>query len=682
MAFRFRSSLFLGVAAMVCSVPASAAEPARIGNYGFDSTGMDISVRPGDDFNAYANGAWAKRTHIPGDHAYWGVWDILEEQARGQVREILEEATTVRAGAGTNVRKLGDFYATFMDKAAVESRGAAPLKQQLALIAKIGTYEELAQAMGQAVRVDDSMPVTVFVYADFKRPEVNAGYLDQGGLGLPDRDYYLNDDPAMAAARAAYLAYAAKLLRLTGVASTDADAAQRTKAVFDLEHRLAEIQWTRVQLRNLPARYVPWTQSDYRTKAPGFNWNAYFKAAGLADQSVLIASVDTAIIGTATFVPTVPLPVWRDYMAIRAIDRHAPYLSKAFVDAHFAFHATALAGTPDQEARWKRGARFTEKAMGEAIGEIYVQKHFRPEAKAAARQLVANLLAAAAKRIEALDWMSAETKTKACEKLATFQVKIGYPEKWRDYTKLSVSAGDAYQNALSADRFEYERNLAKLGQPVDRAEWDMTPMTINAYYNPTQNEIVFPAAVLQPPFFDPNADLAVNYGGIGAIIGHEISHGFDDQGRQFDARGSLADWWTAADAEKYKQRTASLVTQYSAYDVLPGLKLNGELTLGENIADNAGIVIAHDAYDTALGGQPAPVIGGQTGDQRFLLGFAQNWRTVWRDEILRQLTTTNPHAPDAIRVRTVRNFDPWYVAYDVKPGDALYLAPSERVRMW
>jgi putative endopeptidase len=682
MVARARIGLCVCFVAMACGAAAFAAEHASIGDYGFDSTGMDLTVRPGDDFNAYANGAWARRTMIPGDHAYWGVWDILEEQARGQVREILEGAAHTHAPADTNARKISDFYATFMDEAAIAKRGIAPLREQLASIATVNSYAALATAMGRAIRVDDSMPVTVFVYADFKHPDVSTAYLGQGGLGLPDRDYYLNDDPPMAAARAAYLAYATKLLQLSGISSTQGDAAGRAKAVFAIEHRLAEIQWTRVHLRDLPARYVPWSQADYRAKAPGFAWDAYFKAAGLAGTPVLIASTDSAISGTAAIVPTVPLTVWRDYLALRAIDRHAPYLSKAFVDAHFAFHDTALAGTPDQEARWKRGARFTERAMGEAIGEIYVQHYFGPEAKAAATQLVKNLLAAAGQRIDALDWMSSATKAKAREKLATFHVKIGYPDKWRDYSKLRVVAGNAYRNSLAADRFEYERNLAKVGQPVDRGEWGMTPMTINAYYDPTMNEIVFPAAVLQPPFFDPNADLAVNYGGIGAIIGHEISHGFDDQGRQFDARGALADWWTAADAAKYEQRTAALVAQYSGYEVLPGLKLNGELTLGENIADNAGIVIAYDAYHTALGAQPARIIDGQTGDQRFFLGFAQNWRTLWRDQILRQLTTTNPHSPDAIRVRTVRNFDPWYGAFDIKPGDTQYLAPSERVRIW
>jgi putative endopeptidase len=682
MACAWRIGVCVGLAAIAAVLPALAADRALIGDYGFDSAGMDLSVRPGDDFNAYANGVWAKRTSVPGDDPYWGVWDVLQERARGQVRDILEAAARAHAPAGTNLRRIGDFYAAFMDAAAIDRRGAAPLESQLAAIAGIDSYEALAAAMGRAIRDGDSMPVTISVYADFRRPDVCTVYVGQAGLGLPDRDYYLNDDPQMATARAAYLAYAAKLLRLSGLAPKENAAAARAKAVFDLEQRLAGIQWPRVRLRDLPARYDPWTQADYRSKAPGFAWDAYFRAAGVADQTTLIASTDTAIVATAALVPSVPLPVWQDYLAIRAVDQHAPYLSRAFVGAHLAFHAAALAGTPGQEERWKRGSQFTEDAMGEAIGEIYVRRHFRPEAKAAAGQMVAKLLAAAAQRIEGLDWMSPETKVRAREKLAGIRVKIGYPDRWRDYSGLDIAAGDAYHNVLSAERFEYQRNLAKLGRPVDRDEWAMTPMTINAYYDPTKNEIVLPAAVLQPPFFDPRADLAVNYGGIGAIIGHEISHGFDDQGRQFDAHGALTDWWTAADAATYKQRAAALAAQYSAYDVLPGLKLNGQLTLGEDIADNAGIVIALDAYHAALGGQPAPDIDGHTGDQRFFLGFAQNWRTVFRDEILRQLTTTNPHPPDAIRVRAVRNFDSWYAAYGVKAGDALYLAPGERVRIW
>jgi putative endopeptidase len=653
-----------------------------IGNFGFDLAGMDSAVKPGNDFNLYANGKWIKSAVIPGDRAYWGVWDVLDEKSRADTRAILEEAAAAHAAAGTNQQKIGDYYASFMDEAAIEAKGTAPLKPQLDAIAAIQDYHQLAAAMGHALYAGDAMPVGLEVMSDFKRPDIAIGYLAQDGLGLPDRDYYLQDDPKMAEARNAYKAYVAKLLLLAGLAANDGDAAARANAVFDAEHRLAEIQWSRVQLRDIPAQYNPWGIADYAAKAPGFDWAAFFKGAGLDGQPMLVATTISAITGTAKIIPNVPLPVWRDYMAIRAIDRHAPFLSKAFVDAHFAFHSTALAGTPEQEARWKRGSTYARQAMGEAIGEIYVQRHFSPEAKAQAKLLVANLLAAMGRHIDGLDWMSPETKAKAHAKLATFNPKIAYPDKWRDYGKLKITPGDAYGNAIAADVFEYQRNLAKLGKPVDRTEWGMTPMTINAYYDPTMNEIVFPAAVLQPPFFDPNADAAVNYGGIGAIIGHEISHGFDDQGRLFDPKGALADWWTEEDAKRFKTRTDALVAQYSAYEALPGLHINGELTLGENIADTAGLAIAYDAYHAALGGTPAPVIDGLSGDQRFFLGFAQNWRTIWRDAMLRQAVTTDPHSPDAIRTRTVRNFDPWYAAFGVKPGEGMYLAPKDRVHIW
>ena len=680
--YRHRILACFGLIAAMKFAPALAANHASVGNYGFDSSGMDLSAKPGDDFNAYANGNWAKRTVIPEDHSSWGVWDLLEEQSKSRVHDILQAAAKANAPAGSNVRKVGDYFDSYMDEAAIEKRGMTPLKQQLAEISRISSYSALAAAMGRAIRVGDSMPITLFVYPDFKRPDIYVGYLDQGGLGLPDRDYYLQDTPEMAKAREAYQTYVVKLLELSHLSMAHADAVKRATAVFDLEHRLAQIQWSRVRQRDLTARYVPWKRAEYLVKAHGLDWAAYFQAAGLDSQDVLIASVDSAITATSAIVPTVSIPVWRDYLAVRTIDGHAPMLSKAFVDAHFALHGTALQGTQTQQERWKRGSHFTQNALGEAIGEVYVREYFSAAAKASAHQLVENLLAAAGHRLDTLDWMSAQTKAKAREKLATFGIKIGYPDKWRDYSKLSVSTGDAYQNALNADRFEYERNLAKLGGPVDRTEWDMTPMTINAYYDPTKNEIVFPAAVLQPPFFDPNADAAVNYGGIGAIIGHEISHAFDDQGRLFDAQGKLSDWWTEEDAAKYKLRTAALVAQYSTYEVLPGLKLNGDLTLGENIADNAGVVIAFDAYHASLNGRDAPAIDGQTGDQRFFLGFAQVWRTAYREQITRQLVATDPHTPDAYRVRSVRNFDPWYAVFAVKPGDALYLTPEARVKIW
>ena len=682
MRFRFRTGLALTATLLFVAPMALADGKPTVGHYGFDESGMDRSVRPGEDFNRYSNGAWAARTVIPGDHPYWGSWDILAEESRTHVREILDSAAKSGGAAGSSARKMGDYYSSFMDEAAIERLGATPLRPQLAAIASISDYTSLASAFGRALRDGDSVPFGFSVISDLKNPDVNLGYLEQGGLGLPDRDYYLQDEPSMAKAREAYLAYAAKLFSLAGLATTDADAAARAKQVFDAELQIAQVHWTRVAMRNIPARYDVWKTSEYASKAPGFEWGAFLKAAGLADQATLVASTNTSITATAALISKVPLKTWRDYLALRAIDSHAPFLAKPFVDAHFAFHSTALAGTPDQLPRWKRGARYTESALGEAIGEIYAAKYFGPQAKAAATKLVANLLAATDARLDASDWMSAETKVRAHQKVASLVPKIGYPDRWRDYSKLVVRRGAAYENALAADRFDYDRQLAKLGKAVDRSEWDMTPMTVNAYYNPTRNEIVFPAAVLQAPFFDANADAAVNYGGIGSIIGHEISHGFDDQGRLFDAKGALSDWWTPADADNYKHRTDALVAQYAAYEVLPGLHLNGELTLGENIADTAGIVLAYNAYHTSLGAAAAPQIDGTTGDQRFFLGFAQNWRTLIREPILRQLTTTDPHSPDEIRVRTVRNCDPWYAAFGVTPADALYLSPTQRVRIW
>ena len=661
---------------------ASGSQHASIGDFGFDMSGMDRTVRPGNDFNGFANGTWTRQAQVPADRASWGVWNVLEEKANEDMRQILEAAARSRAPKDSNSQKIGDYYGGFMDEATIEKRGVEPLKPQLDSIRSIQSYAALATALGHAIRVGDSTPISFQVNIDFNNPTVYSLYALQGGLGLPDRDYYLRDDEPVRAAQGAYLQYLAKLFRLSKLAADEAEAGERSRAVFDLERRLAQVQWTRVQQRNLAARYRPWGRSDYETRAPGFDWAAFFRAAGVLDQPMIVASTDSALVGTAAIVPTVPLSVWRDYLSMRAIDRHALYLGKSFVAAHFEFHETALAGTPVLPERWKRGVRFTERALGEAIGPLYVQKHFTAEARASAQQLVADLLSAAGKRIDALEWMSAVTKTRAREKLATFAVKIGYPEQWRDYSKLHIVSGRAYENALAADRFEYDRNIEKLGHAIDRNEWDMTPMTVNASYHPLQNEIVFPAAVLQPPFFDANADAAVNYGSIGTIIGHEISHGFDDQGRLFDARGAMTDWWTQEDAAKYRQRAAAFVAQYSAYEVLPGLHLNGELTLGENIADNAGIVIAYDAYRASLHGQTAPVIDGLSGDQRFFLAFAQGYRTIWREPSLRQQTTTNSHAPNSIRVRTVRNVTAWYDAFDVKPDETLFLAPADRVRIW
>lgn len=665
----------------IAAVPVTVAAPAAIGHYGFDETGVDPAVRPGDDFDGYASGAWRRRTVMPADHSYWGVWDILEEQAGSDVRDLLEASAREPAAPGSSRRKLADFYASYMDEATIERRGAAPLKPQLAAIAAIRDYHDLARAFGRAMYAGDSMPVVVSVSADLKSPDVNVAYLEQGGLGLPDRDYYLADTQAMAIARQAYLGYTNSLLRLAGVAGVR-DAPARARAVLALERRLAQVHWSREQLRDPAARYDVWPAADLAQRAPGLDWPAFLAAAGVGGEARVIASTNSAIAATAALVPDVPLAVWRDYLVVRAVDGHAPFLSRAFVREHFALHRRVLDGTPEQSARWRRGARYTQRAMGEAVGEVYVERHFSAAAKAAALELVHNLLAATARRLQAVDWMSAPTRARALEKVARMTVKVGYPDHWRDYSGLVVVRGRAYENALAAERFEYERNLAKLGVPVDRGEWQMAPMDVNAYYDPTRNEIVFPAAVLQPPFFDPNADPAVNYGGIGSIIGHEISHGFDDEGRQFDASGALSDWWTPQDAADYRRRTDALVAQYAGYEVLPGVMLNAQLTLGENIADNAGLVLAYEAYVASPAAQGAPVIDGRSGGQRFFLAYAQNWRTLFREEALRQLMTTDPHTPDALRVRAVRNCDAWYAAFAVPADAALYLAPDARVRIW
>ena len=674
------SAVCLGASAVLMA----AGDRPAVGSFGFDLAGMDRSIAPGNDFNGFANGKWAATTTIPGDHAFWGVWDVLEDKARADTRAILEAAAAASAPAGSNAQKIGDFYASFMDVAAIDAKGADPLASELAAIAAIGDYHQLAAAMGAAQRDQDGagMPVAAGVDVDPGDPSAYIAYIAQDGLGLPDRDYYLKDEPEFLKARAAYTAYAAKLLLLARVAHDQSEADTRVAAVFALEHRLAEVQWERAKLRDPVANYKPWARAEFAVKAPGFDWNAYLTAARLDGPARINAYTDAPIVATAKLVETVPLPVWRDYMAIRAIDAHARFLATPFADAWFGFHETVLSGTPEQPLRWKRGVDRTSRVLGEAIGQLYVKEHFTPDTKAAAETLVRNLLAAMGRHIDALTWMTPATKAQARAKLATFEPKIGYPTRWRDYSAYRVVRGDAYGNALRGDRYLYDRDIAKLGKPIDRTEWNMAPMTINAYYNPLKNEIVFPAAVLQPPFFDAHADPAVNYGGIGAIIGHEISHGFDDQGRQFDATGKLRDWWTAADADAFKTRAAALVQQYGAYETLPGLHLNGQLTLGENIADTAGLTIAYDAYRHTLGDTPAPVIDGFTGDQRFFLGFAQVWRTVARDSALRQAQAVDPHSPDRIRTRTVRNFDPWYAAFAVKPDETLYLTPDARVRIW
>ena len=650
----------------------------QFGDWGFDIAGMDRSVNPGDNFFDYANGTWAKTTEIPADKPVWGGFVQLDELSTQRTRAIIEDAAKANAAAGTNQRKVGDFYASFMDEAAIEARGTAPLKPVFARIAAIRTTTDLARAFGELAPMGVRAPIGAEVEQDLKNNTLYSAYLGQGGLGLPDRDYYLDDTNAkFVDARAKYKTHIANMLRLAGIAEPEA----RADRIFALETKIAQSHWTRVQRRQIENLYNPMTKAELATKMPGFDWNTYLTAAGLGAEERVIAAQPSALTGAAKLVASEPIETWKDYLSFRTISAAAPFLPKAFVDESFAFNGKVLSGTPQLRERWKRGSDVVGGSMGEAVGQLYVARYFPPEAKAKADELVHNLIRAMDARLAGLAWMTPETKAKARAKLAAFTPKIGYPDKWRDYSALEIRRDDPLGNAMRAGQFEYRRNLSKIGKPVDRGEWGMFPQTVNAYANPLMNEVVFPAAILQPPFFDANADDAVNYGGIGAVIGHEISHHFDDQGRKFDKNGNLADWWSAADIAQFKKLTDQMVAQYGGYEALPGKKVNGELTLGENIADLAGLAIAYDAYHMSLGGKPAPVIGGYTGDQRFFLGYAQVWRTKYRDALLGQLLTVDSHSPGTIRPLVVRNFDAWYKAFNVRDGK-LYLPPEQRIRIW
>ena len=671
------------VEAADAAAPAAALAPApkpEIGSFGFDVAGMDRSVAPGDDWVQFANGTYLRNLEIPSDRATYGMFNRLDELSRERTREIIEASARSNAPAGTNARKVGDFYNAFMDEAAIEARGTAPLIEDLAPFRAARTKSDFARALARSLDGFGPGLFPYFINQDAKVPERYIPIFSQGGLGLPDRDYYLSADPKLADIRAKYITHVANMLRLTGVPA--ADAAAKALRIFELEKKFAQVHWTRVESRDRDKTYNKWSAADFARKSPGFDWPAYLSAAGLGSQNEFIVSQPTAYAGMAKVFAATPLQTLKDWAVFHTARDAAGVLPKAFVDERFDFTGRVLSGTPELEPRWKRGVNAVNGAVGEAVGELYVAKYFPPETKAEADRLVRNLVAAMDKRLANLAWMTPETKAKARAKLASFRPKIGYPDKWIDYSALNVVAGDAYGNFERATAFEYRRQLDKLGKPVDRDEWFMTPMTVNAYANPTMNEIVFPAAILQPPFFDPNADDAINYGGIGAVIGHEISHHFDDQGRKYDPQGRLTDWWTEADVKAFEAYATQLADQYSKYEPLPGAFINGRLSLGENIADLAGLLVSYDAYRLSLGGKEAPVLEGLTGDQRFFLGHAQIWRNKYREPALRQQLVTGPHSPGHFRPYVARNLDPWYPAFDVQSGQKLYLAPAERVRIW
>jgi putative endopeptidase len=676
-------------AALALSGPA-AGQPAvsLVNNHppGLDLAGMDRRVKPGDDFFAYANGGWMKVTEIPPDRSSWGISGELVELTTARVQDLIKTAAT--ASAGTEARKIADYYSSYLDEAKINALGLKPLQPTLARIAAIKDKKALAAEFGRELRADvDALNSTNFatdhlfglwVEQDLNDPKRYAPYLLQGGLGMPDRDDYLSSNPHLVADRAAYKAHIAKVLTLAGIK----DAEAKAQRIFDLETKIARTHAPRAESEDVLKANNPWATADFATKAPGLDWTAFFTAAGLEKRPQFIVWHPKATAGEAALVASEPLPVWKEYLAFRQLDHYSNVLPKPFADERFAFYGATLSGTPQQLARWKRAVNATNGALGEAVGKLYVAKYFPADSKAKAQHMVDELIAAFRVRIDKLDWMAPATKAEAKRKLATLKVGVGYPDHWIDYSTLRVVPGDALGNAQRAELFEYRRNLAKFGHPVDRGEWAMTPQTVNAVNLPVRNALNFPAAILQAPDFDPVNPIAMNMGATGATIGHEISHSFDDQGAQFDADGRLRNWWTPSDLAHFQASGHALAVQFSQYHPFPDITLNGEQMLSENIADIAGLNAAYDAYRLANGGKEGPSQQGFTGDQQFFIAFAQSWRTKTREATARQRAITDGHAPAEFRADTVRNMDPWYPAFDVKPGDKLYLPPDQRVRIW
>ena len=682
------------ITAMLCGssawavTPAPTSPPAGNRPSGIDLAGIDHAVKPGDDFFRYANGDWLKTVQIPADRSSTGSFLKIFELTEQHTADLIRNAGASHPAAGSNARKIADYYAAYMNEAGIQKSGLTPLKPELSAIGAIASKDDLARVLGSRLRADvDPINATnfhtehlfgLFVTQGLEDPSRNVAYLLQGGLAMPSRDYYLSSDPHMAAFRDKYRAYVAALLQQAGIA----DAAAKADTVLALETKIARAQESLIDSQDVHKANNLWTMADFARKAPGLDWAAYFKAAGLDGQKQIDVWQPSATAGLAALVASEPLAAWKDLLTFHTLDAAAPLLPKAYADLSFDFYGRTLQGTPEQQPRWKRAVGATNSDLGDAVGQLYVKKYFPASSKAEVQQLVKHLIAAFDERLDTLGWMTPATRAKAKEKLVTLKVGVGYPEKWRDYASLEVSADDPLGNHLRAEKHEYEHQLAKLGRPVDRGEWWMTPQTVNAVNLPLQNALNFPAAILQAPFFDPKADAAANYGAIGAIIGHEISHSFDNTGADFDAQGKLENWWTPADEAHFKSATQQLARQFDQYEALPGLHVNGEQTLGEDIADVSGLTIAYLAYHKSLGGKPAPVIDGLSGDQRFFLAFGQAWRSKMRDAALRQRLATDVHAPAQFRALTVRNLDAWYPAFDVKPGEKLYLAPDQRVKIW
>ena len=656
--------------------------------HGIVVANMDRSVKPGDNFFEYANGDWIKRTVIPPDRSRIGVFSTLADLSDKRTAALIEEAAKGGASAGASARKIADLYNSYMDEAVIESKGLAPLRPHLDSIAAIHNKSELAAALGKSLRADvDALNNTNFhtphlfglwVAPSFNDSEHYTAYLLQGGLQLPDREYYLADSQRMSDIRTKYQAHVSAMLKLAGF--TEADT--RAECIVQLEHAIAEKHLSLADNEDIHKANNTWKQSDFTAKAPGFDWGEYFRAAGLSKQASFIVWQPTAFAGESALVASTPLDTWKDWLAYHLIEEYAPVLPKALADERFAFFGKVLQGTPEQRPRWQRGVTVVNRLLGDDVGQIYAQRYFSPQAKAQVQAMVSNIIASFRQRIEALSWMDPSTKAEAQAKLNSLYVGVGYPETWTDYSAYEVKADDIFGNIWRGGLFKYRREVARLGAPVDRKEWTMTPQTVNAVNLPLQNALSFPAAILQPPFFDPQAPAAANYGAIGSVMGHEISHTFDTEGSAFDSKGSVRNWWTPADLAHFEAAATKLAAQYDTYKPFPDISVNGKQTLAENIADVAGISAAYDGYRASLGGKTAPVQDGFSGDQQFFIAFGQNYASKTREAALRQQVMTDPHSPAEYRADTVRNVDAWYTAFDVKPGETLYLAPPDRVRIW
>jgi endothelin-converting enzyme/putative endopeptidase len=656
--------------------------------HGINVANMDRSVKPGDNFHLYCNGDWIKRTEIPPDRSRLSVFTTLADVSDKRTSTLIEEAAKSGGAAGSSARKIADLYNSYMDEAAIEAKGLAPLQPHLKAIAAISNKKELASALGETLRADvDALNNTNFhtshlfglwVAPGFNDSDHYAAYLLQGGLQLPDREYYLSDSEPMRDIRSKYQAHVSAMLKLAGFTDTDA----RAERIVALEHAIAEKHLTLAENDDIHQANNTWKQADFVAKAPGFDWAEYFRGAGLRKQASFIVWQPTAFAGESALVASTPLDTWKDWLAYHMIEEYGDVLPKALADERYAFFGKVLQGAPEQRPRWQRGVVIVNRYLGDDVGKIYAQRYFSPEAKAQAQAMVANIIAAFRKRIEALSWMAAATKAEAQAKLNTLYVGVGYPETWIDYSAYEVKPDDIFGNVWRGNLFKYHHDVARLGAPVDRKEWSMTPQTVNAVNLPLQNALNFPAAILQPPFFDPLAPAAANYGAIGSVIGHEISHTFDSEGAAFDSKGGVRNWWTPADLQHFEAATAKLAAQYDTYKPFPDLSLNGKQTLAENIADVAGISASYGGFRASLAGKEAPVQDGFSGDQQFFIAFGQDYASKSRDAALRQQVAVDSHSPAEFRADTVRNIDAWYAAFDVKPGETLYLAPADRVRIW